>query len=130
MELLKSPWVRGLFFVGLYAIIAFSLAQQLVHSEAELWPWVGAIAVGTGLLFGPFAWYLRNRVPADRRKAISKRTTPVTLIVTIGGAIVLALALSTAHLSALALGVIIGVGVTMVIELMALPERLRSPILR
>ena len=130
MGFLNAPWVRGLFFIGLYTIIAFSLAQQLVDSEAELWPWVGAIAVGTGLLFGPLAWYLRNRVSAERRKAISKRMTPVVLVVTIGGAIVLALVLSAASLSAFALGMIVGVAVTMVIELLALPERLRSPILR
>lgn len=130
MEIVKSPWVRGLFFIGLYAIIALSLAQQLVHSDAALWLLVGAITVGTGLLFGPFAWYLRHRVSADRRREISKRTTPVVLVVTIGGAIVLALVLSTAYLSAVALGMLVGVSVMLVIELLALPERLRSPVLR
>jgi len=129
----SSPWVRGLFLVGLYAVLAASFGSRVAEADSSPWLVAVAVASGTAVLFGPAAWAVRARVPAERRSRVSTRLTPVVLlalVAVLGAVVLVAGSQSSAAFDAVVLGMLLGVSAMLLVELAAVPERLRSPSLR
>ena len=129
----KSARIRGQLFIGLFGFLAVSFGSRAAQGDSSPLLVTGVIAIASAALFGPLVWAVRSRLPLEQRERLSSRLTPVILVLVIGGVLAIGLAARStfeAEFAAAMSGMMLGIMAVMVIELLAVPERLRGPVLR
>lgn len=109
------------------AVIALLSAVRVVEYDPIPWGWVVAFAIGTAILVGPVMWAVRDRLSEERRENLGYGAGGIALLCV---PVVLGLGLIFGNLllfmDAGALGGIIGFAVALLVEKMAVPERLQG----
>ena len=127
MDIAMSSRAHLLVVLMTGALVGIQSAASLAGRGPEVLFWVCGYAVAAFLLSGPLAWFVRRRTSAERRETLQYVLVgPLFLALLLLVGVELATGLLQLF-DAAVLGGLLGLGFVVLVELIAVPEKLRSP---
>jgi len=108
-------------------VVGVQSAARLAGRGPGVLVWVCGYAIGVFLLSGPLAWFVRRRLPAERREELQYVLVGLLYLAIL---LLVGVELATGLLQlfdAAVLGSLLGLGFVVLVERIAVPEKLRWP---
>ncbi|GAB7019305.1 hypothetical protein [Halostagnicola sp. A-GB9-2] len=127
MVLSVSARTRRVFLVGCLAYFGLQSVANLLNHGSSVWLWAGGYAIASFSLFGPLAWFVRDRIPAERREALKYPVSgAIFLCFVLVFGVELALGGVLFFFDAVIVGGLVGLVIVLLAEKTVVPARFRA----